>query len=756
MITWCNALTDVYYAGTKAQWDRISISDDNNGPFTAARKHLNYNGKCGDNVTYTFNYGTGALKIKGTGPMYDYAAGESPFHYETNITSVEIDRGVTAIGNCAFSTCINLKNLIIAPTVTDIRFSAFSDCRSLKSVTVPSGVTIIDTQAFSRCSNMADIFLPTTLKNVSPRAFSTCPSLKTVYYAGDESDWQAISISTDGNSALTDAQINYNSGSCGDNVNYFYDYSTRTLTIRGSGPMDDFTWGSPGYFADKSYIITIDIGEGVTEIGGCAFTDCTALQQVILPETTTAIGYAAFRNCPILTYINIPDSVTTIGEDAFKDAYGNMVITANCQHPLVGALIEGTNRYWSEQHTKGAGTIENYVPATCSQAGSYDVTFRCAYCNEFIGSVPHQLAKKDHTQAAPVKENVVAATCTTAGSYDEVVRCIDCKTVLSSSHKTEQATGHTSGAPAKENVVAATCTKAGSYDEVVRCTVCKAVISSSHKTEAAKGHTPGKEEEIVLMEPDCISQGHYKMVVKCTVCQAVLSEKEFMTPAYGHTFSKIIENVPATAVTAGYQQQKCSVCSVSRIVCTAPTGVIKTVKCAARTAAAEKITWSALKGAQGYQVQVSNFAGNAWETTKATATNAIVVKGLAAGGNYKFRVRVYAKGVDGKYHFGPWTKALASPTLPAATVLTKLTPAKNAFTAQWSRKAVTGYQIQYATNAKFTGAKLLTIRNAKQYKALINKLSAGKVYCVRIRTYKTIAKANYFSTWSKAYKVKTK
>ena len=555
--TWCNALTDVYYAGTKAQWNRISISDDNNGPFTAAQEHLNYNGKCGANVTYTFNYGTGALKIKGTGPMYDYAAGESPFYHDTNITSVEIDRGVTAIGNCAFSTCTNIKSLIIPPTVTDIRFSAFSDCWGLKSVTIPSGVTIIDTQAFFRCSNMADIFLPTTLKNVSPRAFSTCPSLKTVYYAGDESDWQAISISTDNNDALLDAQINYNSGSCGANVNYFYDYSTRTLTIRGNGAMDNFTWGYPGYFAIKSYILKIDIGEGVTEIGGCAFTDCTALQQVILPETLTAINYKAFKNCSQLTYINIPDSVTTIGEEAFQDAYGNMVITANCQHPLVGGLTAGTNRYWSKQHTKGTGTIENYVPATCSQAGSYDVYFRCAYCSEFIGLVPHQLAKKDHTPAATTKENVVAATCTKAGSYDEVVRCIDCKTVL----------------------------------------------SSGHKTEAAKGHTPGKEEEIVLMEPDCISQGHYKMVVKCTVCQEVLSEKEVCTPAYGHHF-KTIDVVKPTAVKAGYEKQQCSLCVVINTVPLAPTGVVKAITCKARTATAENIAWSAIKGAQGYQVQI--------------------------------------------------------------------------------------------------------------------------------------------------------
>jgi len=389
------------------------------------------------------------------------------------------------------------------------------------------------------------------------------------------------------------------------------------------------------------------------------------------------------------------------------------VIAANCQHPLVGGLVTGTNRFWSKQHTKNAGTIENYVPATCSQAGSYDVTFRCAYCNEFISQVPHQLAKKDHTPAAPAKENVVAATCTKAGSYDEVVRCTDCKTVL----------------------------------------------SSSHKTEAAKGHTPGKEEEIVLMEPDCISQGHYKMVVKCTVCQEVLSEKEVWTPAYGHHFKTIIDVVKPTAVKAGYEEQQCSLCVVSRTVALAPTGVVKTISCKARTAAAETIAWSAIKGAQGYQIQISNAAGNKWDKTiNAKTATSYTFKGLSAGGTYKFRVRIYAKGFDGNWVFGTWTKAVTSPTLPTATGISKFTMGKTAFTAQWKQNnSATGYQLQYSTSSKFAKAKTknVNIKSNKTLKTTVKNLKSKTTYYVRFRTYKTVGKTNYFAGW-KVYKVKTK
>ena len=95
--------------------------------------------------------------------------------------------------------------------------------------------------------------------------------------------------------------------------------------------------------------------------------------------------------------------------------------------------------------------------------------------------------------------------------------------------------------------------------------------------------------------------------------------------------------------------------------------------------------------------------------------------------------------------------------LPKGTILYKLTAGKKAFTAKWSRHGgITGYQIQYSTNARFTGAKTVTVKGAISAGKAIKNLKAKQVYYVRVRTYKTIAKANYCSAWSKAYKVKTK
>ena len=61
-----------------------------------------------------------------------------------------------------------------------------------------------------------------------------------------------------------------------------------------------------------------------------------------------------------------------------------------------------------------------------------------------------------------------------------------------------------------------------------------------------------------------------------------------------------------------------------------------------------------------------------------------------------------------------------------------------------------GYQITYATNSKFTKSKKV-VNTTKRTKT-IKKLKKGKTYTVRMRTYKTVSKKTYYSTWSAAKK----
>lgn len=83
----------------------------------------------------------------------------------------------------------------------------------------------------------------------------------------------------------------------------------------------------------------------------------------------------------------------------------------------------------------------------------------------------------------------------------------------------------------------------------------------------------------------------------------------------------------------------------------------------------------------------------------------------------------------------------------------KLTGVKNykgkKLKAYWKKNTkVTGYQIQYSTSSKFKSAKTVTVKGYKSTSKTITKLTKNKKYYVRVRTYKTVSKVNYYSGWS--------
>ena len=94
---------------------------------------------------------------------------------------------------------------------------------------------------------------------------------------------------------------------------------------------------------------------------------------------------------------------------------------------------------------------------------------------------------------------------------------------------------------------------------------------------------------------------------------------------------------------------------------------------------------------------------------------------------------------------------------PAKQEIQKLTAKSKAFFVDWAQKgSATRYDIQYATNSKFTGAKKVTITNNKTDKTTVSKLSANKKYYVRVRSYTTVGGTKYYGAWSATKTVTTK
>lgn len=193
-------------------------------------------GECGangDNVTWRLNTDTGVLDISGSGEMIDYtdAFGDAPpwHYYNRDIKIVNINNGVTSIGNYAFYSCSDLTIINISDSVTSIGSNAFYNCTSLASITIPNSVAFIGNYAFRNCSGITKITIPNSVTYIANSAFQGCSSLTDVYYAGSEKEWDEINILSY-NKDLTNATIHYNYESSTNNGTQF-DVSIRYNTL---------------------------------------------------------------------------------------------------------------------------------------------------------------------------------------------------------------------------------------------------------------------------------------------------------------------------------------------------------------------------------------------------------------------------------------------------------------------------------------------------------------------------------------------
>ena len=202
-------------------------------PSIATDTDLVASGRCGMSVVWNL-YESGLMVISGKGPMTDRKSGDpnewadyqlaiKRIQVEKGVTSIgdfafigccslesiHIPNGITSIGDYAFSGCCSLGSIHIPDGVTSIGDSAFALCKNLESIRIPDGVTSIVNWAFAYCVNLKSISIPDGVTKIGWLAFSMCENLKNVYYTGSEAEWNKIEISYS-NEALKKAKIHFN------------------------------------------------------------------------------------------------------------------------------------------------------------------------------------------------------------------------------------------------------------------------------------------------------------------------------------------------------------------------------------------------------------------------------------------------------------------------------------------------------------------------------------------------------------------
>ncbi len=302
------------------------------------------NGGDGTNLTWTLD-GAGTLTISGSGKMCDYNFITLPPYqkYRSQIKYVILMSGVTNICNFAFSGCTGLTSVTIQDSVTSIGNYAFYGCTSLTSVTIPSSVTSIGVCAFYDCFSLTAFEVDSynsSYCSIGGVLFSKDKTEIICYPAGrkDVSYIVSDSVTSIGEEAfscctsLTSIEVDVNNSAyCSiDGVLFSKD---KTEIICYPAGRKDTSYIIPNgvtiiggdAFSYNESLTSITIPNSVIGIGGLAFCKCTSLISVTIPDNVKSIGISAFYGCTSLTSVKIPNSVTSLGFNVF---YGCISLTS--------------------------------------------------------------------------------------------------------------------------------------------------------------------------------------------------------------------------------------------------------------------------------------------------------------------------------------------------------------------------------------------------------------------------------------------
>ena len=363
--------------------------------------------------------------------------------------------------------------------------------------------------------------------------------------------------------------------------------------------------------------------------------------------------------------------------------------------------------------------IRNAVEATCQQEG-YTGDKVCKTCGATLEKGT-TIVKKDHSWDAG--KVTTEATCTTDGV--KTYTCSVCKTTKT---ETIKATGH------KEteirNAVEATCQQEGYTGDKV-CKTCGTVLEKG-TTIAKKNHTwdAGK----VTTEATCTTDG-----VKTYTCSVCKTTKTETIKATGHKMGEWKTVTAATTQKEGKQERTCTACDYKETKSIPKLPVKKgTFKV---TPSKTAVTYNG----KAQKPSVTVYAGNkklsskyytvSYRNNTAVGTATITVTGK---GNYQ--------NYSGKTTFRI--------NLQKTTLSALKSSRKGELQATWKKTSGnTGYQIQYATNAKFSGAK---VKNTTRTNYTIKGLKSKGRYYVRVRTYKKVGGKYWYSGWSNVRNIRIK
>ena len=625
----------------------------------------------------------------------------------SSLTSIKLYEGFHDIREHAFSGCSSLSSVELPEGISSLFESTFSGCSSLTSIELPEGLEIIFGYAFSDCRHLERITLPSSLGMLETLALSGCSSLTEVIYAGTEQNWDEIYFSP--NRDILN----------GITVTFLGKKNLKFASVTG---MSDKTY--TGKEVTQSLVIEYD---GITLTEGTDYT--------LYYENNIDYGLAGITIIGKGDYIGKKEESFWIYKAAQTITASNLSLTYLKTGTITVSGNKGELSYKSSNTS--IATVDSAGKVTAKGAGTAKITIYAEETNNYEAAVPKEITVTVSKAAQSITASNLSLTFPNSGK----ITASGNKGSLSykSSNTgiaTVDSTGKVTAKGAGKATITITAAATNNYNTATKqitVTVAKAAQSITAKA-AASSVAVGKTTTVSITG----AKGTKSYKSSDTTVAAVNASTGLVT-------AKKVGTVKITATSA----------ATSNYNAASKTVTIKVVPAATASLAAEnqatgiKLTWKKVTGANGYKV----YRGTTLIKTITSGSTVTFADAKANTNGTKYTYKVVAKGTTGDSTLSR-SRVIYRVARPAVSSVTNTAASK--MTIKWGKNAkATGYVIHYSTDKTFkSGNKSVTVTSASTVSRVIAGLTKGKTYYVRIRTYKTVGSAKYWSMWSAARSVK--
>lgn len=168
------------------------------------------------------------------------------------------------------------------------------------------------------------------------------------------------------------------------------------------------------------------------------------------------------------------------------------------------------------------------------------------------------------------------------------------------------------------------------------------------------------------------------------------------------------------------------------------------------------IKWKAVNGASYYQIFEYDPTDGTYNEIDTAYTNSYDNYFLEPGTKYDLRVRAVLE-IDGKKYYGDPTDFTAYTKYKKVSLISADSYKKGKANITWNQKTsdCLGYEVQYSTDSSFKSYKKATVKSMDA-EELELKLTSGKTYYFRIRSYNKVDGKKVYSLYSRKLSAKIK